>query len=57
MTKIQLISGVVYTDLSPEEVRQYLQGASRGGAFPGFVDEQRTQSIYIAVHAVEYIYR
>lgn len=56
MTKIQLISGVVYTELQPQEVRQYLAGGTKSGVIRGYTDETKTVPILIAIHAVEYIY-
>lgn len=55
MTKLQLLTGVVYTKLSKEEVRQYLQGGVKAGTIPAFADEAGTQPIILAVHAIEYI--
>ncbi|AYP68565.1 hypothetical protein EalM132_00053 [Exiguobacterium phage vB_EalM-132] len=56
MTKIQIITGIVYTDLSVDEVRRYLQGGVKTNTFKGYADEAGTTPILIAVHAVEYIY-
>jgi hypothetical protein len=56
MTKLQLISGTVYTTLSVTEVRQYLQAASKGGAIAGFSDQAGTIPIWINVHSIEYIF-
>ena len=56
MTKIQLITGIVYTDLHIDEVRRYLQGGVKTNTFKGFLDEAGTTPILIAVHAVEYVY-
>ncbi|MMZ43528.1 hypothetical protein D1872_50800 [compost metagenome] len=56
MTKLQLITGVVWTELSPEEVRTYLQGGVKAGTIKAYVDENKTQPIILAVHAIEYIY-
>jgi hypothetical protein len=56
MTKIHILNADVYTTLSVAEVRQYLQGASKGGTIPGFQDLAGTVPILIAVHAIDYIY-
>jgi hypothetical protein len=56
MTKLMLITGAVYTEMSPEEVRTYLQGGVKAGTIPAYLDEQKTQPITLAVHAIEYIY-
>lgn len=56
MTKLKLITGDVYTDLSPGEVRTYLQGGSKAGTIPGFTDAQGTERVLIAIHAIELIY-
>lgn len=56
LTKLQLLTGIVWTELSKGEVRQYLQGGSKGGTISGYVDELKTTPIIIAVHAIEYIY-
>ncbi len=56
MTKLQLISGVVYTNLQPWEVRQYLAGGSKGGCIDGFSDQAGTIKIFINVSSIEYIY-
>lgn len=56
MTKLMLITGVVYTELSPEEVRKYFQGGVKAGAIRGYEDEEKTKPIIIGVHAIEYIY-
>jgi hypothetical protein len=56
MTKLRLITGDVYTELSPGEVRSYLQGGSKGGTIPGYLDIDKTTPILIAVHSIEYIY-
>jgi hypothetical protein len=56
VTKLHLLSGDVYTELSPAEVRQYLSGGAKGGAINGFQDSLGTVKIIIAVHAIEFIY-
>jgi hypothetical protein len=56
MTKIRLISGDVYTELSVAEVRSYLQRGSKGGTIPGYLDTDKTTPILIAVQSIEYIY-
>lgn len=56
MTKLQLFNGTVYTNLTVAEVRQYLQGGSKGGTIKGFQDQAGTIPILIAVHAIEYIF-
>ena len=56
MTKLQLITGVVYTELSPAEVRQYLQGGAKGGTIIAYLEETKATKVYLAVHAIEYIY-
>jgi len=56
MTRLQLITGIVYTELTPGEIRTYLQGGVKAGTIPGFADEAGTQPILIAVHSIEYIY-
>lgn len=56
MTKLHIIGGDIYTELSPAEVRSYLQGAAKGGTINGFEDAAGTIPIIIAVHAIEYIY-
>jgi hypothetical protein len=56
LTKLQLISGVVYTELPVAEVRMYLQGGHKGGSINGYTDTTKTTKIIIGVHAVEYIY-
>jgi len=56
MTKLHLLTGDVFTELSAAEVRSYLQGGAKGGTINGFTDETKTQPIIIAVHAIEYIY-
>ncbi|MNW28683.1 hypothetical protein D3C74_55140 [compost metagenome] len=57
MTKLRILTGYVYTNLSPGEVRTYLQGGSKTGTIDGFEDEAGTIPIIIAVHAIEYIYK
>lgn len=57
MTKLRLITGDVYTELSYGEVRTYLQGGVRTGTFSGYLDEEQEQPIEIAVHSIEYIYK
>ena len=57
MTKLMLISGiVVYTELAAPEIRQYLQGGSKGGTIQGYEDEGKAVPILINVHSIEYIY-
>lgn len=56
MTKLQLITGVVWTQLPAHEVRTYLQGGVKSGTISGFTDEAGTIPIIIAVHAIEYIF-
>jgi hypothetical protein len=55
MTRLVLITGTVYTKLSPEEVRTYLQGGVKAGTIPAYLDEEGTQPIILGVHAIEYI--
>lgn len=56
MTRLGLISGEAYTELSVEEVRHYLQKGVKTGTIPGYLDEQKTTPIIIAIHSIEYIY-
>lgn len=56
MTKLMLITGVVYTKLSPAEIRPYLQGGVKSNIIDGFEDEAGTKPIMIHVGAIEYIY-
>jgi hypothetical protein len=56
VTKLQLITGVVYTKLPPSEVRTYLQGGSKAGTIQGFLDIEGTQPILIATASIEYIF-
>lgn len=56
LTKIHLLSGDVWTELSPDAVRTYLSSGSKTGSIPGFLEETKTTPIRIAVHAIEYIY-
>jgi hypothetical protein len=53
LTKINLISGTVFTDLTPDEVRQYLSAGTRTGVIRGYTDTTASVNIYIAVHAIE----
>lgn len=56
MTQILLIGGTtVYTKLEVWEVRQYLQGADKGGAINGFSDSAGTNAIIINTKAIAYI--
>lgn len=57
VTKLHLLTGDVYTELSVAEVRQYLQGGSKAGTIDGYQDEAKTIPILIAVHAIEYIFK
>lgn len=56
MTKIQLITGEVFTELSVDEIRRYLQGGVKTNTFKGYTDETKTTPILISVHAIEYVY-
>ncbi|WIT25798.1 hypothetical protein [Bacillus phage SPO1L1] len=56
MTKLMLITGVVYTEMSAAEVRSYLQKGSKMGTINGYEDEAKTTPILISVEAIEYIY-
>jgi hypothetical protein len=56
MTKLHLLTGDVYTELSAAEVRSYLQGGAKGGTIRGFQDVAKTIPIIIAIHAIEYIF-
>jgi hypothetical protein len=57
VTQLKLKSGVVvYTDLKPEEIRQYLAGGSKGGAIKGYEASDGSIPIWIAVNGIEYIY-
>lgn len=56
MTKIQILTGTVYTELSVSEIRKYLQGGVKTNTFPGYTDETKSTPILIAVHAIEYVY-
>jgi len=60
-TAIKVKTGeVVYTDISPEEVRQYLAGGAKGGSIYGWLEDDtgtKTGDIYISVHAIVYVIR
>ena len=56
MTKLMTISGVIYTKLTKEEIRPYLQGGVKSNVIEGFEDEQGTIPIWIHVDAIEWIY-
>lgn len=56
LTKLMLITGVVYTEMSEAEVRSYLQKGSKGGTIRGYEDAEMTKPILISVEAIEYIY-
>lgn len=53
-TKLMLITGVVYTDLPPHEVRTYLQGGTKTGTIDAYTEQG--EKIILGVHAIEYIY-
>jgi hypothetical protein len=58
MTKLLMKSGVeVYTELSANEVRHYLQGGSKSGTIDGYTDLAKTTSVYIAAHAIVLVYK
>jgi hypothetical protein len=56
LSKLQLLTGVVYTELKPSEVRSYLQGGAKGGTIYAFTDTTKATKIIVAVHAIEYVY-
>lgn len=55
-TKLQLISGTVYTKLSPEEVRVYMQGGVKANVIEAYLDMACTQRVWLAAGAIEYIF-
>lgn len=57
MTKIQLISGTqVFTKLSASSVARYLNKGNKTGYIEGYKTEAATESIIIAVQAIEFVY-
>lgn len=54
MTKLVLITGAVYTNLSPTEVRAYMQGGVKTGTIQAYLETG--EEIILAVDAIEYIY-
>ena len=48
---------LVYTGLSPDEVREYLSGGAKTGTINGWEDTAMSIPIYIAVHAIVIIYK
>ncbi|MOA59506.1 hypothetical protein D3C78_1841400 [compost metagenome] len=56
LTKLMTISGPVYTDLLPHEVRSYMQGGVKANTISGFEKEDGTVPIIIAIDAIEWIY-
>jgi len=56
LTRLMTISGVIYTELSPAEIRPYLQGGVKANVINGFEDAAGTIPIMIHVEAIEYIY-
>ena len=56
MTKIKMETGDVYTNLSPEEVRHYLQKGVKTGSIPGWEDAGRTVPILINIYKILYVY-
>lgn len=54
MTKLVLITGTVYTDLKPSEVRMYMQGGVKTNTIPAYL--QDGTAITLAVDAIEYFY-
>lgn len=58
MTRIKVKTDeIVYTNLTPAEVRSYLQGGVKAGSFDGFTDLAGTIPITISVHAVVYVFK
>ncbi|AID50443.1 hypothetical protein [Bacillus phage CP-51] len=56
MTKVQLITGIVYTEEPVSVLRSHLQGGVKTGTFIGYTDENKTEKVIVAVHAMEYIF-
>lgn len=56
LTRVTTVAGDFYTDLQPFEVRQYLQGQSKGGAIVGYTDTTATKSGWLAVKNVLFVY-
>ena len=56
LTELVLVGGiVVYTELSPSEVKPYLQGGSRAKVLDGYTDKTKETAIYINVNSIEYV--
>lgn len=56
LTRLATVFGELYTELTAAEVRQYLQGGSRGGTVNGYADPERTMPGYIAVKNIVFVY-
>jgi hypothetical protein len=56
MTKVQLITGIIYTEEPATKLRSFLQGGVKTGTFVGYTDENKTDKVIVAVHAMEYIF-
>lgn len=58
LTKLRLKNNeLVYTELSPSEVRQYLSKGVSMGSISGFTDTSRTEDVFIGVHAIVLVYK
>lgn len=57
LTKLKMKDATtVYTDLSLDEVRHYLQGGSKACTVRGWVETTMTTELLISVHAIVYAY-
>lgn len=56
LTRIATVFGELYTEHTPAEVRQYLQGGSTGGSIRGFAAPDRTLPGIIAVKNIVFVY-